>query len=285
MRGREHLLRIGEPAGRGDDVRRRHGEGDVEAAVLEIELAGADIRLVIPPFHVIVDGEARVPLRDLVEWSVVAHASGALRRHAEVPGKVEIDRGPRREWREQIDAHRRAVDRPPRAPSGDARRIEHEPAGEALTGEVEGGAEEGERRLVEQISNTGRRADVLLEVQPEIRQRVGAVVRVVDRLASAQLVARWIERRRDAIVGALLPVARAGPTGPAPVLVRCGQRQRPERRAVGYAGGKPRRLPRYSVRVCRAEPSERREGNERRAHGESGGGGERGEGHARMRGG
>ena len=85
---------FGELAGGGDDVRRWHRERDVEVAVLEIELAGADVRLVIPALHVVVDGDARIPLRDLVERAVVSHAPAALRGHVEVPGEPRSSSAP-----------------------------------------------------------------------------------------------------------------------------------------------------------------------------------------------
>src|SRR5438552_214178 len=49
------------------DEAARHGDGEIDVAVLEIELALAEVLLAVPAAHVVVDGHARVPLRDLVQ--------------------------------------------------------------------------------------------------------------------------------------------------------------------------------------------------------------------------
>ena len=72
--------------------------------------------------------------------------------------------------------------------------------------------------------------------EPEVGQRGRRVVDIVDRLAAAKLVGRRIERGVDAIVRALLPVARPGTAGAGALFVRRREREGPERRAVGDAG-------------------------------------------------
>src|SRR5204862_302277 len=63
-----------------------------------------------------------------------------------------------------------------------------------------------------------RPIDVLVELEPEVGQRVGGVVGVVDRLAARDRVRGGIERRADGVVGALLPVA--GPRAARPATPR-----------------------------------------------------------------
>src|SRR5205807_1097746 len=70
-----------------------------------------------------------------------------------------------------------------------------------------------------------RPIDVLVELEPEVGQRVGGVVGVVDRLAARDRVRGGIERRADGVVGALLPVA--GPRA-ARALAQQGRRRERE---------------------------------------------------------
>ena len=65
-------------AGRGHDVAGRHRDGEVVVAVVEVELALAEVGLGVPAAHVVVDGDARIPLGELVQRAVAAHAVGAV---------------------------------------------------------------------------------------------------------------------------------------------------------------------------------------------------------------
>src|SRR5205085_12532904 len=109
---------------------------------------GTDVGLVVPAVDIIVDSQARIPLRDLVERAVVSHPSTALGRDVESPRRLDVDGGSRGERRGQVDAHRRPEDRVPGVGAGDAQRLEGQSTVEALAGEVEGGVEEDERRLI-----------------------------------------------------------------------------------------------------------------------------------------
>ncbi len=51
---------------------------------------------------------------------------------------------------------------------------------------------------------------VLVELDPDERQRVGRVVGVGDRLAAGDRASRRVERHADRVVGALLPVRGTG---------------------------------------------------------------------------
>ena len=113
--------------------------------------------------------------------------SGTVKCHAT---SRSID-APGASGRGEIDAHRRAVDAcaSPRAP---AIVSDSQPSATPLKPcrrSRSSMPSEDERRLVERVGDAVRRADVLLDEQPEVRQRVGRVVDVVDRLAPAQLVA------------------------------------------------------------------------------------------------
>src|SRR6266508_3645556 len=84
LRG-EHFEWIRQTASTCNDEPTRHGDREVDVAVLEIELALAEVLLRVPAAHVVVDGEARIPLRDLVQPSLgellASHAVGAVLRN------------------------------------------------------------------------------------------------------------------------------------------------------------------------------------------------------------
>jgi hypothetical protein len=228
----QHLRRIAQFAGRGNDVRGGYRERDVELPVLEIELAGAYVRFVIPAVDVVVHRHARIPLRDLVKGPVVPHPAGTGRRHRERPGEDEVDRIATGERTRQVDAHRRAVDDGRDGSTACAYSVERQPASEAAAGEVERRAEEDERRLVELVGDALLGADVLLDEHPQVRQCIRRSIDIVDCLAPANRVRSRIERGRDAVVNALLPVACAGTAGARAISVRRWQGERTERRAV-----------------------------------------------------
>ena len=81
LRG-EHFEGIRQTAGACDDEAARYGDRKVDVAVLEIELALAEVLLGVPAAHVVVNGDARIPLRDLVQPSFgelfASHAVGAV---------------------------------------------------------------------------------------------------------------------------------------------------------------------------------------------------------------
>src|SRR5207244_13511858 len=79
-------------------------------SVLEIELALSQIWLCVPAPQVVVDADARIPLRDLVERLVAAHAIGAVLGDVEMPRDIERGLLPWRERRREIDLHDGAVD-------------------------------------------------------------------------------------------------------------------------------------------------------------------------------
>ena len=62
---REYLGAVLERTRCRHDVAGRNGDGQLEIAVLEIELALAEIRLGVPPAQVVVDAYSRIPLCEL----------------------------------------------------------------------------------------------------------------------------------------------------------------------------------------------------------------------------
>ncbi len=77
----EHVLRIGQRTGAGDQKALRHGHCIVEIAVLQVELR-SQIRLRVPATQVVVHRHARVPLRNLVDIALLA----GTHRRAPAPG-------------------------------------------------------------------------------------------------------------------------------------------------------------------------------------------------------
>ena len=118
---RQDLGRIAQHASRADDVVRRYGQRYVETAVLEVELSSADVGLVVPAAHVVVDRHARIPLSELVERAVATHAARPVVGHREAPADVEVEELARLERPRQVDPHRRA--RHGGAPGSEARAV------------------------------------------------------------------------------------------------------------------------------------------------------------------
>src|SRR3954466_6259725 len=230
--GSQHLLRIRQLPGCSDDVGCRDGERDVKVTVLQIELTGAYVRLVIPSPHIVVNGHARVPLRDLVERTIVAHASPTLRRDVEPPSGIDEDRRTGRERRRQIDPHRRSVDRVLRIRTGDAERVQRQAAVESLAREVERRSEEDEGRLIELVGDAGWSAEILLNEQPKIREAIGRVVDVLNGLAAANFVTRGVECGRNPVVGLLLPVPGPGTSASGSDLIGRGKIEWAKRRRI-----------------------------------------------------
>ena len=114
---RQHLERIREPSGPGDDESPRDRDREIDVAVLEVELALAEVLFRIPAAHVVVDCEARIPLGDLIQPPLcelfASHAIGAVLRHLERVADLERRDASRRKRAAQIDAHRGAVLRRP----------------------------------------------------------------------------------------------------------------------------------------------------------------------------
>ncbi len=71
LRRGEDLLGVSERARRRHQHVRRHRETHVEAAVLQVELAVAQILLGVPAAHIVVHGEPRIPLGDLEDRGTV----------------------------------------------------------------------------------------------------------------------------------------------------------------------------------------------------------------------
>ena len=62
----QHVNRIEQRPRTGDHVAARHGDGEVDVAVLEVELALAEVLLGVPAADVVIDCHTGEPLRDLV---------------------------------------------------------------------------------------------------------------------------------------------------------------------------------------------------------------------------
>src|SRR5205823_5917818 len=110
---REHLHGVGQRARRRNDEAPRHGDGHVEIAVLEVELALTEVLLGVPTAHVVVHRNPRVPLRYLVQPAtgelLPPHAVGSVLRHFEAVGQLELGAPPGRERPVEVDAPHGAV--------------------------------------------------------------------------------------------------------------------------------------------------------------------------------
>ncbi len=100
---RQHLVRVLQSPGRGDDVASRHGDLERVVAVLEVELALSEVWLGIEAAEIVVDRNAGIPLRDLIQRPITTHAVGAVLRNVEVPRDVERRGLTRRQRGGQVD--------------------------------------------------------------------------------------------------------------------------------------------------------------------------------------
>ena len=234
--GGPHRDRVRRRAGRRHQEPRRERERDIEVAVLEIELAGADVRQGVPAVHVVVHDQAGIPLADLVQPRAdPSHAAAAVGRDREVPRDVEVDRASGRQRTRQLDTHHGAVLRArERLPAG-GKALDRDAADEPLPREVEhGAAREVERRLVQHVGDAVGREDVLLDLHPHERERVGRVVRVVDPLGASDRLGGRVQRRVDHVIRALLPIVRSRRPGRAADPARRRQRQCAEGGGIGH---------------------------------------------------
>ena len=230
--GREHRLRILERAGRPHDVCCRECERDVEASVVQVELAAPDVRLVVPAAYVVEHRHARIPLRDLVERAVPSHSARAVFRDRGVPGDVEHDLIAGIERDREVDPHCGAEHLVRQVSPTSAHGLEGDAPGEPEAGEVERNLAEDQRRLVELVGHAVRCADVLLEEEPEIREALGRVVAIPDRLVSRQDLPLRVQRRVNRVIGALLPVLRSRAAVAGAIHVRRREIELPKARRV-----------------------------------------------------
>ena len=195
--------------GAGHDVAGRQRHLVVDVAVLEVELALAEVLVGVPAVHVVVDRHARVPLGELVQRPLATHPVGAVLGDVEAVGQVEHGRA--RRGRAAAPAPRTSWCRPPGRSSGDrrlgaARRPGPAGAAAAAWPPRAGGDALGEARDLEAAGEPGRRRtgsrdanssdpdaarpeQVLVHLHPDEPQGVRGVVGVADLLGRGR--AAW----------------------------------------------------------------------------------------------
>ena len=204
----QHVARVQQFAGTGHDHVPRHGDGVIEIAVFQIELA-VEVGRGIPPAQVVVDSHARIPLRDLEDLAVPAgvhvHATAELAGHGEAPRDMQLQlAGVALQRVGQAHLHARVGNHPFHRLLAAVGVFDGHRRDPVAVGELGG-------KLVAGEGATGIVAvAVLVQLQPQHVQRVGAVVGVADHFAAVELAAGRIERGGDAVVGAVLPVRRPG---------------------------------------------------------------------------
>src|SRR5690606_10448179 len=248
--GGEYLLRVLERAGRRDEPALGHGDRDVVVAVAHVELGVGEVGIGLPSGDAVVDGELRVPVAEVEDLAVLAHARRAERRDGERPGELEVHAAAGRDGLGQRDVEDGAVD----LVAGRLARLPHleraAVGGDALELDALG---DGDHAVAHRV----RPVRVLVEVHGDAGQRVGRAVVVADGAAAAEAGGCGVELRLDAVVRVLLPVVRPGPPGAGgrAVFGRAPERRRledgvgarpcrhlRERRVRGYGHGRgPRR--------------------------------------------
>ena len=224
--GGEDGFRILEHARGGNRVIVRHGETHIIVAKLKGEFAGAKILLVLPAGVIGVGGEARKPLRNHVEGvavleDLVAGAERRALRRVELvgPRERENDLRSRRERRWQIDAHHRLNDRVLERLAGRILHVAHDEVAGIALGDHDflhravGKLGEVGRRLRERARVGVVREEIGVELKPEIGERIRRGVVISDGALAREAVLLLVERRLDHIVGAILPIRRAGRAG------------------------------------------------------------------------
>ncbi len=239
-RRRQHFGRILQRTGRRDDVARRHRHREIVVAEVEIELALAEIRLDVPAAYVVVHRDTRVPLRDFVQRAIAAHAIGAMLGHEKAVRHFERRDLARRQRLSEIDFQHRLVVAACKcgtarclASSGGHHLVELREVVPALE------ATRAETRVLREDERVERvvAESVLLGLQPDVAQRIGRIVRVAQRHLAAHRLGRRVERGRELVVGAILPIASAGRAAAGPHLVCRRQRERCEDRGIGDGKG------------------------------------------------
>ena len=165
--GGEHIGGVLEDTAARDRVAGGRRDTVVDVAVLEIELALPEVRIGVPATDVVVHRHARVPLRDLVQRAVAAHAIGAVLRNAE--RVAHRDREPsalRRERLVEIDASHRVVDVHRRRTTVDLQAVDVVSAGKAAHAPARIGGEEHRALAAGPV-------EILVQLQPDEAQRVG----------------------------------------------------------------------------------------------------------------
>ena len=199
--GRQHFGAVLEHAASRDDVAGGNRDGVVDVAVLEIELALAEIRIGVPAAHVVVDGHARIPLRDLVERAVAAHAVGAVlgndERVLHADGRAcrrAAASGASRSMRIIVSSVLPTTPRPLTCEARDVvAALKSADAPARIAGK--------QRRAFAAVP-----VEILVELQPDEAKGVGRIVGVANADGAANRLRGRVERRGDGVVGALLPV-------------------------------------------------------------------------------
>ena len=95
-RGGEHLLRVLQQAGAAHNPAGGDIDADVELAEVVVELRGAEVELRVPAAEVVVDGDARVPLRRLVErvGPTLDHAVVGAGAAGDLVAPLDLECGP-----------------------------------------------------------------------------------------------------------------------------------------------------------------------------------------------
>src|SRR5450830_1915105 len=242
FRGCKHVERILQHTGGAHDVVVRHGDADVEVAELEVELTAAEELVVLPAVYVVIHGGARVPLRVLVlpavlELLLLPSAVTSAVRDFVRPVDSHLHGLAGAERRVEVHAKLGAVEGVVRIRAL-AGRIDELNAGQRVTTlEVAHQVAAHPRidGLRERAGHHGRARigplDILVELEPQVRQLVGRVVVVGHYFAAVQPVRGGVERHLDAVVDLLLPVLGARSARCAALVV--GRRPVLERAEVG----------------------------------------------------
>ncbi len=210
-------------------------------AILQVKLA-ADVGQRVPPAQVVIHAHARVPLRHVVDLSLLRHApGGASAPHARdrvVVLHVNLQLAVRLHRLGKANLHARVVDDVVglrcllTALKGDGLEDDAVGRGHRWSCAFGIGAPAAACAATRQPRARVLAVDVLFHLHPQARQQVRAVVGIGDDLVVPELLRVGVQLGVHLVAGLVLPVRRPGRAIAAAVGVhRIGQRERSEGQA------------------------------------------------------
>ena len=230
----EHGVGVDEVAGGVDEHVGGGVERHAEVARLHVVLAHAEVGVGVPAVDVVVDGDGRVPVAEVVHLAVGPLAvRPGVRGDRVRPAEGDLGGGPRRQRLHQPDRHDGAEHGVrPRLDGAAVRARRLGPGDVAVVGAVDG--ERRQRQAAGDgdgpVPGHARRVDVLAQLEHQELEGVRGLVGVRDGPGPAQHGGLGVEPGVEVVVGPVLPVGGARRAGGGPGPLGHGALERRRRR-------------------------------------------------------